>query len=102
MPHPDGDDVPALRAEIVRLSSIVGHEELSYTELKLELWRVRDELIGMEAELGNARGRALVLQREIDLCNRPAASVESAPAASSDGLAAALRKKATSLREQRL
>lgn len=102
MEHSDAGDVHALRAEVARLRSLLGPGEMAFTELKLELWRVRDERIGMEAELGNARGRARDLMRQIDVHTRLERDPnEAEPRGTADGLTSALRKKASSLLERR-
>jgi hypothetical protein len=101
MPDPAGDDVQALRGEVERLRALVGADEMSYTELKLELWRVRDELIGMEAELGNARGARKLLERDLLVRDSAIANLLQQHAAThlQPGLAASIRKKVGALRD---
>jgi hypothetical protein len=101
MPHPAGDDVQALRDEVERLRALVGADEMSYTELQLELWRVRDELIGTEAELGNARGARKLLERDLRVREGEIAKLSRHPASTHPqaGLAASLRKRVSSLRD---
>lgn len=94
------NDVEGLRSEIARLCALVGPDETSYMALKTELWAARDLLIGMESELGNVRGRVLVLQREIDVRHSEHVPKPDGPAVV-EGLAKTLRKKASSLRELR-
>lgn len=69
-PNPMTDESTNTHAELARLKELVGSDELSYIALKLELWAVRDLLIGMEAELGNARGRCQMLERDIEVSKR--------------------------------
>jgi hypothetical protein len=59
------NELEALVAENARLRDLIGPDELSYVALKLEMWRLRDSIVGMEAALGNATGRGLLLEREI-------------------------------------
>jgi hypothetical protein len=65
-PRPEG--VPG--DELTRLRQLVEPDEASYAELRLELWAVRDLMIGMEAELGNARSRCRQLERELEIARR--------------------------------
>jgi hypothetical protein len=60
-------DVDALRDEVDRLRAIVGPDEHDYVSLKLEMWAARDLVVGLEAELGNVRGRCMVLERELHI-----------------------------------
>jgi chromosome segregation ATPase len=87
--------------ELERLRQLVGSEELSYASLKLELWTVRDHFIGMEAELGNLRGRCRSLDRDLEVLRRELAQARdtSAPAASG-GLNSNLRGKARAVRDR--
>ncbi len=66
----DIESVPGGDAEMARLRGLIGADEYSYTELKLELWTVRDLFIGMEAELGNMRGRCRLLERRVEELQR--------------------------------
>jgi hypothetical protein len=66
----DIESVPGGDAEIARLRRLIGADEYSYTELKLELWTVRDLFIGMEAELGTMRGRCRLLERRVEELQR--------------------------------
>lgn len=100
---PSGDDETAvdLSSELERLRQLVGSDEFSYTALKLELWTVRDLLIGMEAELGNLRGRCRSLDRDVELVRRELAQARTAPSpVVSGGLNAALRGKARAARDR--
>ena len=92
--------VETVRSELARLQSLIGPDETSYLTLKTELWAARDLLIGVEAELGNERGRALVLQRELLVRDRELAAQNQAPASlpAQSSLAALLRTKAVRLR----
>ena len=64
------DEPHDAHSEVARLRELIGPDDLSYTALKLELWAVRDLLIGMEAELGNAHGRCQMLERDIEVTKR--------------------------------
>ena len=88
-------------SELERLQQLVGSDEFSYTALKLELWTVRDLFIGMEAELGNLRGRCRALDRDVEVLRRELAQARNAssPAVSS-GLNAKLRGKARAVRDR--
>jgi hypothetical protein len=88
-------------SELKRLRQLVGSDEFSYTALKLELWTVRDLLIGMEAELGNLRGRCRSLDREVEVLRRELAQARTASSpAVSGGLTANLRGKARAVRDR--
>ena len=100
---PLGDDAISVHttSELERLRQLVGSDEFSYTALKLELWTVRDLFIGMEAELGNLRGRCRSLDREVEVLRRELAQarITSSPAVSV-GLNATLRDKARAVRDR--
>jgi hypothetical protein len=64
-----GFDVEALRNEVRRLRATIGPDEHDYITLKLEMWAARDLVVGLEAELGNVRGRCTVLDRELHIRN---------------------------------
>jgi SAM-dependent methyltransferase len=67
----EASDFPALEAEIRRLRDLVGHDEAGYTTMQRELWRLRDELLGLQGELGVARGaRAATEANQISAENR--------------------------------
>jgi hypothetical protein len=63
---PTSESSAGTGTELERLRRLVGEDEYSYTALKLELWTVRDLFIGMEAELGNLRGRCRLLDRRVE------------------------------------
>jgi hypothetical protein len=63
---PNSESSAGIDTELERLRRLVGEDEYSYTALKLELWTVRDLFIGMEAELGNLRGRCRLLDRRVE------------------------------------
>jgi hypothetical protein len=95
---------PDFAAEAQRLQELVGPDEYSYSQLKLELWSVRDLFIGMEAELGNLRGRCLMLERDLEARGRSLtqAHEETRSATSSSvGLGATLLGRARNLRDGR-
>jgi hypothetical protein len=88
-------------SELERLRQLVGSDEFSYTALKLELWTVRDLFIGMEAELGNLRGRCRALDRDVEVLRRELASAARASSpATPRGLNASLRGKARAVRDR--
>ncbi len=98
-----GDDETAVNStsELERLRQLVGSDDLSYAALKLELWTVRDLFIGMEAELGNLRGRCRSLDREVEVLRRELAHARTATApADLGGLNASLRGKARAVRDR--
>jgi hypothetical protein len=101
MPDPATADIQSLRDEVKRLGALVGADEMSYSELKLELWRVRDELIGMEAELGNARGARKLLERDLLVRDSEIANLLLQPPVThlQPGLAASIRKRVGALRD---
>jgi hypothetical protein len=88
-------------SELERLRRLVGSDELSYTALKLELWTLRDLFIGMEAELGNLRGRCRSNDRDLEVLRRELAKIrEASSPAISGGLNASLRGKARAVRDR--
>lgn len=91
--------------EARRLQELVGTDEYSYVALKLELWSVRDIVIGMEAELGNLRGRCLTLERDLEARGRSLAQLERTRTETVlpvvTGMTAALRRRARNLRPRR-
>ena len=58
-------DVEQLRAEVARLRELVGPNEQSYVQLKMDVWAARDAVIGAEAESGILRGRIKTLDAEL-------------------------------------
>jgi hypothetical protein len=98
-----GEDETAVDAasELKRLRQLVGSDEFSYTALKLELWTLRDLFIGMEAELGNLRGRCRSNDRDLEVLRRELAKIrEASSPPASDGLNAMLRDKARAVRDR--
>jgi hypothetical protein len=94
------DGVDSLRLEVERLRDLVGPDELDYNSLKLELWRVRDTVIGMEAELGNVRGRCLVLERDRENAARSRVIPELETREGFDDFIAAAAKRARAFRDR--
>jgi hypothetical protein len=90
----------SLGTEVERLRELVGPDELAYKALKLELWRLRDTVIGMEAELGNVRGRCLVLEREREDAARSRIEREPDTREGVDDFIAAAAKRASAFRER--
>jgi hypothetical protein len=84
--------------ELERLRRLVGEDEYSYTALKLELWTVRDLFIGMEAELGNLRGRCRLLDRRVEELEGELEDQESQTPGASAGPGSALVDKARAVR----
>ena len=58
------DELAALRAEVLRLRSLVGPSETDYRKLHLDLLGARDHAIAAEARLGHFRGRIEALESE--------------------------------------
>lgn len=59
------DDPDALRSELDRLRGLVGPDERSYEQLRIDLLGARDAARGAEAALGNAEGRIVELEAEV-------------------------------------
>jgi hypothetical protein len=79
-PHPgraDGSpsaeaELRQLREEVARLRELVGPDEVSYVQRKVEVWAARDAVIGAEAENGTLRARVRVLEQALrDIGERP-------------------------------
>jgi hypothetical protein len=99
--HGEDETAVDLASELERLRQLVGSDEFSYTALKLELWTLRDLFIGMEAELGNLRGRCRSNDRDLEVLRRELAQARRASSpAVSGGLNASLRDKARAVRDR--
>ena len=97
--HEEDETSVDTASELERLRLLIGSDEFSYTALKLELWTVRDLFIGMEAELGNLRGRCRSLDREVEVLRRELAQARTASSLPvSGGLKANLRAQARAVR----
>jgi predicted nucleic acid-binding Zn-ribbon protein len=59
------NDVDALRAEVERLRALVGPDEASYQQLRVDLWAARDAAFGAEMAAGELRGQVKVLEGEV-------------------------------------
>jgi len=77
-PHPGRADgaseaeLRALREEVARLRELVGADEVSYVQRKVEVWAARDAVIGAEAENGTLRARVRILEQALhDMGDRP-------------------------------
>ncbi len=71
-PHPgradgaaDEAELRRLREEVARLRELVGPDEVSYVQRKVEVWAARDAVIGAEAENGALRARVRVLEQAL-------------------------------------
>lgn len=95
------DEAHALGLEVERLRDLIGPDELSYNSLKLELWRLRDAVIGQEAELGNVRGRCLILEREREYSARSNAVPDSETVENVDDFIVAAARRVRAFRERR-
>lgn len=99
--HEEDETEVDAASELTRLRQLVGSDEFSYTALKLELWTLRDLFIGMEAELGNLRGRCRSNDRDLEVLRRELAKIrEASSPAASDGLNATIRDKARAIRDR--
>ena len=54
-----------LRAEVARLRELIGPNEQSYVQLRMDVWSARDAVIGAEAEMGLLRGQVQSLHAEV-------------------------------------
>jgi predicted nucleic acid-binding Zn-ribbon protein len=69
--HPDAE-LRRLREEVARLRELVGPDEVSYVQRKVEVWAARDAVIGAEAENGTLRARVRALEQALrDIGERP-------------------------------
>ena len=65
-------ELRALREEVARLRELVGPDEVSYVQRKVEVWAARDAVIGAEAENGTLRARVRILEQALlDMGERP-------------------------------
>jgi chromosome segregation ATPase len=66
-PEADGDpqDLNSLRNELQRLRALLGPSEQDYRQLRLDLLGAIDAARGAQAALGEAEGRAMMLEAEI-------------------------------------
>ena len=53
---PSGERIAELEAEVQRLRHLVGPSESDYETLRKEVWRLRDEVLGLQGQAGTARG----------------------------------------------
>lgn len=58
-------ELAQLRAEVVRLRELIGPNEQSYVQLRMDVWSARDAVIGAEAEMGLLRGQVQSLHAEV-------------------------------------
>ncbi len=63
-------DVEALRAEVTWLRELVGPDEKSYANLRLDVLAARDAALGAEAELGSLKAYNLALEAEVTRLTR--------------------------------
>ncbi|MFM7272070.1 MAG: hypothetical protein ACKO2C_10635 [Actinomycetes bacterium] len=63
-------DADALRAEVLRLREIVGPDEATYQQLRVELWAARDAAFGAEMAAGELRGQVKVLEGQLVRAHR--------------------------------
>ena len=59
-------ELAQLRAEVSRLRELIGPNEQSYVQLRIDVWSARDAVIGAEAEMGLLRGQVQSLHAEVD------------------------------------
>ena len=64
---PDSTDTELvqLRVEVERLRKLIGPNEQSYVQLRMDVWSARDAVIGAEAEMGLLKGQVRSLQAEV-------------------------------------
>ena len=58
-------ELEQLRAEVARLRDVIGPNEQSYVQLRIDVWSARDAVIGAEAEMGLLKGQVRSLQAEV-------------------------------------
>ena len=63
-------DAEVLRAEVTRLRELVGSDEKSYVQLRLDVLAARDAALGAEAELGALKAYNLALEAEVTRLTR--------------------------------
>lgn len=66
-PEADGE---ALQAELNRLRELVGPDEKSYVDLRLDALAAKDAALGAEAELGSLKAYNLALEAEVTRLTR--------------------------------
>jgi hypothetical protein len=59
------NDPEALRAEVIRLRALVGPDEATYQQLRVDLWAARDAAFGAEMAAGELRGQIKVLEGQV-------------------------------------
>ena len=64
---PDSTDTELvqLRVEVERLRKLIGPNEQSYVQLRMDVWSARDAVIGAEAEMGLLKGQVRSLRAEV-------------------------------------
>ena len=63
-------DAEALRAEVTWLRELVGPDEKSHAQLRLDVLAARDSALGAEAELGALKAYNLALEAEVTRLTR--------------------------------
>jgi hypothetical protein len=63
-------DAEAMNAELNRLRELVGPDEKSYVDLRLDALAARDAALGAEAELGSLKAYNLALEAEVTRLTR--------------------------------
>jgi hypothetical protein len=63
-------DIEALRAEVTWLRELVGPDEKSFAQLRLDVLAARDAALGAEAELGALKAYNLALEAEVTRLTR--------------------------------
>lgn len=63
-------DAEVLRAEVTWLRELVGPDEKSYANLRLDALAARDAALGAEAELGSLKAYNLALEAEVTRLTR--------------------------------
>ena len=58
------------RAEVERLRALVGPDEASYQQLRVDLWAARDAAFGAEMAAGELRGQVKVLEGQVARAQR--------------------------------
>jgi len=63
-------DAEAMQSELNRLRELVGPDEKSYVDLRLDALAARDAALGAEAELGSLKAYNLALEAEVTRLTR--------------------------------